>query len=49
MFVLTVRRLQRYSFVYLSSKFFPSRFNAFPRALFALGFFYAILLFFSAI
>ena len=42
MFVLTLRRLRRYLLVYLSWKFLQSRFNAFRRALFALGVFYAI-------
>ena len=42
MFVLTLQRLRRYFFVSLSSKFLPSRFNAFGCQLFALGVFYAI-------
>ena len=42
MFVLTLWRLRLYSFVYLSWKFSPSRFNAFRRALLALGVFDAI-------
>ena len=41
MFLSALRRLRRYSFVYLSSKFSTSCFNAFRRALFALSFFYA--------
>ena len=37
MFLLALRRLRRYLFVYLSSKFSTSCFNAFRRALFALS------------
>ena len=47
MFLLALRRLRRYSFVYLSSKFSRSCFNAFRRALFALSVFYAIWLYFQ--
>ena len=47
MFLLALRRLRRYLFVYLSSKFSPSCFNAFRRALFALSVFYAIWLYFQ--
>ena len=39
MFLLALWRLQRYLFVYLSSKFPTSRFYAFRRALFALSVF----------
>ena len=42
MFVLTLQRLQRYLFVYLSSKIFPSLFKAFRRRLIAIGVSYAI-------
>ena len=42
MFLLALRRLRRYLFVYLSSKFLTSYFNAFRHALFALRVFYAI-------
>ena len=42
MFALTLRRLQRYSFLYLSSKFLPSRLNPFRPALFAISVSYAI-------
>ena len=37
MFLLTLRRLRRYFFVYLSSKFSTSCFNAFRCALFVLA------------
>ena len=47
MFLLALRRLRRYLFVYLSSKFSTSCFNAFRRALFALSVFYAIWLYFQ--
>ena len=40
-FLLTLRRLRRYSFVHLSSKFSTSCFNAFRRALFVPAVFYA--------
>ena len=46
-FLLALRRLRRYLFVYLISKFLRSCFNAFRRALFALSVFYAILLYFQ--
>ena len=39
--LLTLRRLRRFLFVYLSSKFSTSCFNAFRRALFVLAVFYA--------
>ena len=39
MFVLALQRLRRYLFVYLSSKFSTSCFNAFRRALFVLAVF----------
>ena len=39
MFLLTLRRLQRYLFVYLSSKFSTLCFNASRRALFVLAVF----------
>ena len=42
MFMLALRRLRRYLFVFLRSKFSMSCFNAFRRALFALSVFYAI-------
>ena len=47
MFLLALLRLRRYLFVYLSSKFSTSCFNAFRRALFALSVFYAIWLYFQ--
>ena len=39
MFLLALRRLRRYLFVYLGSKFSTSCFNAFRRALLALSVF----------
>ena len=42
MFLVAVRRLRLYLFVYLGSEFSTSCFNAFRRALFALSVFYAI-------
>ena len=42
MFLLALRHLRRYLFVFLSSKFLTSCFNAFRRALFALSVSYAI-------
>ena len=47
MFLLALRRLRRYLFVYLSGKFSTSCLNAFRRALFALSVFYAIWLYFQ--
>ena len=47
MFLLALRRLRRYLFVYLSSKFSTSCLKAFRRALFALSVFYAIQLYFQ--
>ena len=47
MFLSALRRLRRYLFVYLSSKFSRSCFNAFRRAPFAVCVFYAILLYFQ--
>ena len=47
MLLLTLRRLRRYFFVYLSSKFSMSCFNAFRRALFVLAVFYANQLYFQ--
>ena len=47
MFLLALRRLRRYLFVYLTSKFSTSCFNAFRRALFAPSVFYAICLYFQ--
>ena len=41
MFLLMLRHLQRYSFVFLSSKFSTSCLNAFCCALFVLAVFYA--------
>ena len=41
MLLLTLRRLWRYSFVYLSSKFWTSYFNVCRCALFVLAVFYA--------
>ena len=47
MFLLALQRLQRYSFVFLGSKFSTSCFDAFCRALFAVSVFYAIQLYFQ--
>ena len=47
MFLSALQRLRRYLFVYLSSKFPRSCFNAFRRAPFAVCVFYAILLHFQ--
>ena len=46
MFLLTLRCLQRYLFVYFSSKFSTSCFNAFRCALFVLAVFYGNKLYF---
>ena len=46
-FLLTLRRLRRYLFVYLSSKFSTAWLNAFRRALFVLAVFYANKLYFQ--
>ena len=49
MFVLTLRRLRLYFFVYLSPKFSPSHFNAFRRTVRALGVLLCNFAIFSAI
>ena len=47
MFLLTLRHLRRYLFVYLSSEFSTSCFNAFRCALFVLAVLYANYLYFQ--